>query len=437
MNGYFSHRATKRETSPRKRGIRRAGAWSVSMLVRNGQNVLTAFVQIWANKGRSILTTLGIVIAVTSIITVVSFVQGFGDYVTNMVQGYGTQFMIVRPFVPPSRQRAGLGRVTLDLADIEAVRTQCPNVARLSPFVYTHDGEIVYGSETATKIPVRGVTEHYQVIRSFFVDAGHFFGPVEVETGAHVMVLGRSVLKALEVDDSIIGEHVYLDDTRFLVVGLLESKGSMMGKDQDETVMIPYTTAVNMYPNLRDRLPFLVEATSAADIDQAEAQITRVLRQRHGLGPGQPNDFRVDRMDQMVTQFKKIRNIASGILGGIVSISLVVGGIGIMNVMLVSVTERTREIGLRKSVGGRRRDIMLQFLTEAVVLSTLGGVIGVLLGYAISHLASLHPNMVALKTPWWSVVLALGFSAGAGVLFGIIPAFKAAVIHPIDALRHE
>ena len=286
-------------------------------------------------------------------------------------------------------------------------------------------------------MPVRGVTEHYQVIRSFFVDAGHFFGPVEVETGAHVMVLGRSVLKSLEADDSIIGEHVYLDDTRFLVVGLLEPKGSMMGQDQDETVMIPYTTAVNMYPNLRERLPFLVEATSATDIDQAQGQITRILRQRHGLQPGQPNDFRVDRQDQAVTQFEKIKNIASGILGGIVSISLLVGGIGIMNVMLVSVTERTREIGLRKSVGGRRRDIVLQFLTEAVVLSTLGGVMGVLQGYAISHLAFLHPNMVALKTPWWSVVLALGFSAGAGVLFGIIPAFKAAVIHPIDALRHE
>ncbi len=415
----------------------RLPVWLMSAFVRNGQNVATALVQIWANKGRSILTTLGIIIAVTSIITVVSFVQGFGDFVTRMVRGYGTQFMVVRPYTPPERQRAGLGRVTLDLADIEAVRIECPSVSRISPFVYTHDAEVVYGAEKATEVPVRGVTEHYQLIRNFPADAGRFFGPVDIDNAAHVVVLGRSLLKSLECDDSIIGENVLIDGTRFLVVGLLRSKGSMMGQDQDETIMIPYTTAINLYPYLRKQIPFLAEATSEDETDEAQGQITRVLRKRHGLQPGQPNDFRVDRQDQMVKVFERVRNIASGILAGIVSISLVVGGIGIMNVMLVSVTERTREIGLRKSVGGRRRDILLQFLTEAVVLCTIGGVIGIILGYAITSVASLHPNMVALETPWWSVVLALAFSTGAGIIFGIIPAFKAAVIHPIDALRHE
>jgi putative ABC transport system permease protein len=162
-----------------------------------------------------------------------------------------------------------------------------------------------------------------------------------------------------------------------------------------------------------------------------------VLRQRHGLKIGEPDDFRIERQDQAIKEFENIRNIASGVLAGIVSISLLVGGIGIMNVMLVSVSERTREIGLRKSIGGRRRDIMLQFLTEAVVLCTLGGLAGVILGYIVTYVASLHPSMVPIQVPLWSVALALGFSAGAGVFFGIIPAFKAAILHPIEALRHE
>ncbi len=331
----------------------------------------------------------------------------------------------------------GMGRVTLDMQDIDAVRKDCSKIHRMTPFIYTHNGEITFGREKADDIPVRGVTEQYQTIRNFFVDAGRFFGPVDVTNGANVTVLGRTVLERLQCDDSIVGEHILLDNERFLVVGLLEKKGSMFGEDQDETVMIPYTTALNLYPQRRDAVFFLAEAASEDDIDAAAAQITRVLRRRHGLQPGQPNDFRVDRQDQALRDFQQVRDVAGGILGGIVSISLLVGGIGIMNVMLVSVTERTREIGLRKSVGGRRRDIMLQFLTEAVVLCTLGGVVGLVLGYGITYVASLHPQMVEITVPLWSVALALTFSAGAGIVFGIIPAFKAAILHPIDALRHE
>jgi len=175
----------------------------------------------------------------------------------------------------------------------------------------------------------------------------------------------------------------------------------------------------------------------APGIPEAEGQFVRILRQRHGLKPGDQNDFGVFKQDQILKEFHQIRTIATSVLAGIVSISLLVGGIGIMNVMLVSVTERTREIGLRKSVGARRRDILTQFLTEAVVLSTVGGAIGIALGYAISNVASMHPSMVEVDVPLWSVALALGFSAAVGIFFGIIPAFKAAIIHPIDALRHE
>jgi putative ABC transport system permease protein len=230
---------------------------------------------------------------------------------------------------------------------------------------------------------------------------------------------------------------VHIDDARFLVIGLLETKGSFHGDDQDKTIMIPYTTALKLYPDLRTSTSFLAEAIDEEHVDSAYAQMTRVLRRRHGLQEGQPDDFRIQRQDQALREFEQVRNIASGILAGIVSISLLVGGIGIMNMMLVSVTERTHEIGLRKSVGGRRRDIMLQFLTEAIVLCTLGGVAGIALGFGISHVASLHPQMVQVTVPWWAVAIALLCSTGTGIVFGMIPAFKAAILSPIDALRHE
>jgi putative ABC transport system permease protein len=245
------------------------------------------------------------------------------------------------------------------------------------------------------------------------------------------------VLKKLECDESLVGDYVILDGQRFQVIGLLESKGTFMDENQDELIVIPWTAAIKMYPERRKYLGFYVEAMSEAQVPEAEGQLVRILRQRHGLRPGEENDFGVFKQDQVLREFHKMRTIATGVLAGIVSISLLVGGIGIMNVMLVSVTERTREIGLRKSVGAHRRDILLQFLTEAVVLSTVGGAIGIALGYGLVALASMHPNMVETTVPIWSVALALGFSAGVGVFFGIIPAFKAAIIHPIDALRHE
>ena len=411
--------------------------WFIAALARSFQNVATALVQIWANKGRSVLTTLGIIIAVTSIITVVSFAEGFGNYVQNMMRGYGTRYIVVHPFFPRHGDRHGMGRVEMTMRDINAVRAECPHVSRLSPFIYTHNAEVAYGKEKAEQIPMRGVSEQYQTIRSFFVDSGRFFGPVDIDNAAQVVVLGRSVIKQLQATDAIVGDHVYIDGVRFLAIGLLESKGSFMGDDQDETIMIPYATALKMYPERRTQVSFLAEAGNEAEIDQAFNEIVRVLRNRHGLQPGQPNDFFISRQDQALSEFESIKTVASSILAGIVSISLLVGGIGIMNVMLVSVTERTPEIGLRKSVGGRRRDIMLQFMTEAVVLCTLGGCVGIILGYLIAQIASLHPKMVELTVPLWSVALALGFSAGTGMVFGMIPAFKAAILHPIDALRHE
>ncbi|MCC7291753.1 MAG: ABC transporter permease [Phycisphaerales bacterium] len=399
-------------------------------------NVLTAFVQIWANKVRSLLTVLGIIIAVTSIIVVVSFVQGFGEYVTNFLRGLGTNLMVVYPESQRGPRGERLRPAEMHIQDVQAVTELCSSVQRTTPIVWTR-AAVEYGRERLDGVELVGAAEQFQPIRNFYCDVGRFFGAMDVENAAQVCVIGRETLRKLEADEGILNEFIHLDGQRFRVIGILETKGSFMGENQDDQILMPWTTGVKMYPMFRDYMAFYVEAVEEKKVAEAEAQIVRVLRQRHDIQPGEANDFGIFKQDQILKEFGTIRLYATSVLAGIVSISLLVGGIGIMNVMLVSVTERTREIGLRKSVGARRRDILLQFLTEAVVLSTLGGAIGIGLGYAVGYVASLHPSMVPVKVPLWSIALALGFSAGVGVFFGIVPAFKAAILHPIDALRHE
>ena len=413
-------------------------AWVDAVVSRHCQNVITALVQIWANKARAMLTTLGMIIAVTSTITVVSFVQGFGNYVTDMLRGFGTNLMFVVPHRPTGFEGRRMGQVFLDVDDVRAVVARSDKVRRITPLIFG-SATLEYGREKIepNEFELRGATEQLQSIRNFAVEKGRFFGPIDVDNGAYVCVVGPHILKLLECDDKIVDDYVYINGLRFRVLGLLESRGDMFGENQDNLVVIPYTTALKMFPFSRRFLAFAMEATSEEDVEEAALQVIRILRERHHLQPGQPNDFRLFRQDEFLKDFERVKIIATSVLAGIVGISLIVGGIGIMNVMLVSVTERTREIGLRKSVGGRRRDILFQFLTEAVVLSTLGGLIGIALGCSICAIASQHPSMVAIPVPPWVIALALGFSASVGITFGMIPAFKAAILHPIDALRYE
>jgi putative ABC transport system permease protein len=287
------------------------------------------------------------------------------------------------------------------------------------------------------RVEMQGVHESFQQIRNFYVEIGRCFGHVETDNRRPVCVLGREALRHLKADEGIVGSHVTIEGKRFRVIGVLEKKGSFFGNSMDNMLLVPYTTALDMFPDARRQIAFMAQTQTTEQVPEAKAQIITALRRRHYLQPDQPNDFRIQTQDEILKEFNKISLIATSVLTGIVGVSLLVGGIGIMNVMLVSVTERTREIGLRKALGARRRDILAQFLTEAVVLSTAGGLIGILFGYGIAYVAALHPDMVDISVPFWAVLLGVGFSVGVGVIFGLLPAFKAAILQPIDALRYE
>jgi putative ABC transport system permease protein len=384
---------------------------------------------------RSLLTVLGIVIAVTATITVVSVVQGFTGYVSDFLQGLGTNAMWVWPERPPGEAGKTLGRVELDARDIEAVEEACTELQKVSPLI-GQQARVGIGPDEI-EVPLEGVSVEYHAIRSLVVEFGRSFAVLDVEHAHYVCVVGREVLRKLNVDEQLVGGSLMINGRRFRVIGVLESKGSFFGQNQDNVVHVPYTTALKMYPASRRYMAFSAQASSEENVPEARSQIVNLLRRRHRLDAYQPNDFNIQTQDEILKAFNQMGMIATAVLAGIVGISLLVGGIGIMNVMLVSVTERTREIGLRKAVGARRRDILLQFITEATTLSVVGGGLGVALGCSISALASLHPQMVDIVVPWWAIVLGFAVSAGTGITFGLLPAVKAALLNPIDALRHE
>lgn len=400
------------------------------------QNFVGAMEQLWANKLRSLLTVLGIIIAVMSTIVVVAVVQGFSGYISDFLQGMGTNAMWIFPQRPPGYQVGNRVRAEMEYADIQEVERTCSAVARLAPMII-RTVTLKYGSSEEINAELVGTEAEFQPIRNFYVDKGRFFGPVEVEARRQVCILGRELVEKMETDETILGQYISVNRQRFQVIGLLERKGSVLGNSSDDIILVPYTTAVKMFPESRKYVAFMVQAEAPELVPEAKAQITTALRRRHKLSVSQPNDFIIFTQDEILSGFNRISIAATSVLVGIVGVSLLVGGIGIMNVMLVSVTERTREIGLRKAVGARRRDILLQFLTEAVVLSSMGGAIGIVLGYFLTFVASQHPSMVDVAVPYWAAFLGVGFSVLVGVVFGLLPAFKAAILQPIDALRYE
>ena len=334
-----------------------------------------------------------------------------------------------------SGARIFTGESTLTEDDVAAVRAECPAVAYVSPQSRTGAQVVAGGLNWGTQI--QGVGVDWPFVRAWNVEKGAFFGESEVRAAAKVCLLGNTVADALFARENPVGQTVRIKNFPFRVVGVLEAKGgSVMGQDQDDVVVAPYTTVMRLLKG-RTRIDmFMASATSRGSVEQAQREIESLLRQRHRIAPGQDSDFMIRSQQEIAATADQTSKTLSALLASAASISLLVGGIGIMNIMLVSVTERTREIGIRMAIGAKGRDILTQFLIEALALSIAGGAIGIALGVGASRLLAWKANWPILLSPM-AVVLAFGFSAVIGVFFGFYPARKASRLDPIEALRYE
>jgi putative ABC transport system permease protein len=388
------------------------------------------------NKMRSALTALGIIIGVACVIAMIGVGKGSQAAIQSQISALGTNFLMVFPGVATqSGARIFTGESTLTEDDVTAVKSECPSVAYVSPMSRSA-GQIVAGNlNWGTQ--VQGVGVEWPFIRSWNTSAGSFFGDSEVRSASKVCLLGSTVANALFGDQDPVGESVRIKNFPFRVVGVLETKGgNTQGQDQDDTVVAPYTTVMRLLKG-RNRIDmFMASAVSQDAVPQAQAEIDALLRQRHRLGAGQDADFMIRSQQEIAQTANETSHTLSLLLASAASISLLVGGIGIMNIMLVSVTERTREIGIRMAIGAKGKDILTQFLVEALTLSIAGGGIGILLGVGASRFLAWKSGW-SIALPPESILLAFGFSAAIGVFFGFYPARKASRLDPIEALRYE
>ena len=406
------------------------------MLLENLKAALTA---LWANRMRSILTTLGIVVGVAAVIAVVSLVQGLEYMVTGQLQGVGATYMFVIPDRGDNRPGTAARQVRLTWEDGQAVRQQVRGVRLITP-VLAGQATVKYGDRDHQPFAVLGVNQDAQEVLNFAVDQGRFFSAVDIGGHRQVAVIGPQTVQELKLGRQPIGKEIYVGKRPVTVIGVMEKKGQSLGMNLDDMVYVPFDMGIAMFGRAAgDAINLRIQARTPESVDEVKDGITRLLRQRHHIPRDQPDDFRVLAQDQVLKILHSILGGVTAAVGGVVSIALLVGGIGIMNIMLVSVTERTHEIGLRKAVGARRQDVLAQFLIEAVTLSALGGGLGLAIGFGLgSAIAGAMPgNWPPAHVPFWAVALAFGVSAVIGVVFGVYPAAKASRLDPIDALRFE
>jgi putative ABC transport system permease protein len=392
------------------------------------------------NKMRSALTMLGIIIGVAAVITMIAVGKGTSEKLSQQISTVGSNMIIILPgSTTAGGIRGGFGsQMTLTRADAEAIERECSAVYVVAP-VLNGAAQIVYSNQNWST-SVYGTTEGMLEVRDWPLFSGRNFNEQDIRNSTKVCILGQTVVDKLFGGMDPLNQTVRIKKVPFSVIGVLDSKGqSVIGQDQDDVIFIPLTTAQKRI--FGTTLPGMVrtiavKARSAEDLTRAEEQITQLLRQRHRIGPNQEDDFSVRNLTQMLDLAQQASKAMALLLAAIASISLLVGGIGIMNIMLVSVTERTREIGIRMAVGAKTWDIRLQFIIEAITLSLIGGMIGIILGIIASKLLSSFANLTTVISPF-AVILSVGFSGLVGIFFGFYPAYKASLLNPIDALRYE
>jgi putative ABC transport system permease protein len=402
---------------------------------------VTAWRALRRNKLRSVLTMLGIIIGVAAVITMVSIGRGADAAVQQQIRSLGNNLLMIIPGATTANGvRSGWGGVsTLTVADATAIQNECPSVAETT-HIKRSLVQVIYGNQNwATS--AQGATPSYASVRNWTVTAGRFFTRRDETSAARVAVLGKTVVDHLfGVGEEPVGAQIRVKDVPFEVVGVLTPKGqTTWGQDQDDVVLMPFSTAERRVvgTQLLGTVDMIfASATSTDQIDAATQQVTALLHERHHIIQGQDNDFTVRTLNELAEASKSASEVMTSLLLSVASISLLVGGIGIMNIMLVSVTERTREVGIRLAVGAQPRHILLQFLVEATVLSMAGGAIGLCLGVLGTHLiARLAEWPTLLSTP--AALLAFLFSGAVGIFFGFYPARTASRLDPIAALRYE
>lgn len=390
-----------------------------------------------ANKLRSALTMLGIIIGVAAVIAMVGIGNGATASITSQIQGMGSNLLTISPGQSNSggvNQGAG-SSTSLSMTDVAKIEIGTA-IKAVAPIASTN-AQVVLGSGN-TSTSINGTTEGYEIIKNVTMARGRYITKEDVNSSARVAVLGPTVVENLmgNANANIVGQKIKINNVPFQVIGVTTATGSTGFQSSDDMITAPITTVQARLTGRKNLRSILVSASSEDLMQTAQNEITAALRKAHKIQDGKDNDFRVQNQADMLETMQSVTQTLTMLLGGIAGISLLVGGIGIMNIMLVSVTERTREIGIRKAIGAKGMDILLQFLIEAVVLSILGGGLGIALGYGGSSLVG---KALSLDTSISisSVLMAFGFSAAIGIIFGVFPARKAAAMDPIDALRYE
>jgi putative ABC transport system permease protein len=406
------------------------------------ESALMAIDTLRVNKLRSALTILGVSVGVVTVIFMVSIIQGLNKAFADQIESLGSNTIFVSKFEPSFGRPPGpeeIHRKDLTMDDVEALRTEAPSIAGVSPIHRMLAATMRYQDKQTDTPILFGVTPYYEFVHTQYVASGRFISDIDMQDRSNVVIIGVDVKQALFPYEDAVDKEVRINGNPFRIVGVMEPLGNFFGQSRDNSIFIPITTFGKYYP---DR-PFpevvffvIVRPRSRAFVKPAMDEITDILRRRRRLAPGEKNNFGISSQDSLLDVYNQLTGATALVLTSISFVALMIGGIGVMNIMLVSVTERTKEIGVRKAVGATKLNILSQFLIEAVVLTAIGGFAGLAVGEIASLLMNKYSPLPAY-VPLWAIGVGIGISAAVGIIFGLWPAWKAARLNPIDALRWE